>query len=284
MSAASGRSWPAPAKINLFLHVVGRRADGYHELQTAFQFLDRCDRIGFSLREDGHIRRRSGPRDLPAAQDLSVRAARLLRETSGCREGVDIALEKILPPGGGLGGGSSDAATTLIALNRLWGLGLSTPELAAVGLRLGADVPVFVHGHAAWAEGVGEHLTPIDPPEPWYLVLVPAVHVSTAEVFGAPELTRNSPPITIADLSGGRARNDCLPVVRKRYPDVSRAYDWLSGYGEARLTGTGGCVFAAFPDERAARAVHAKIPPTMQGFVARGRNRSPLLDRLAEPD
>ncbi|HYW02370.1 MAG TPA: 4-(cytidine 5'-diphospho)-2-C-methyl-D-erythritol kinase [Gammaproteobacteria bacterium] len=283
MSAASGRSWPAPAKINLFLHVVGRRDDGYHELQTAFQFLDRCDRLRFSLRDDDRICRRGGPPDLPPAQDLSVRAARLLQEASGCRAGADITVDKILPPGGGLGGGSSDAATTLVALNRLWRLGRSTSELAALGLRLGADVPVFVHGHAAWAEGVGERLTPIDPPEPWYVVLVPAVRVSTAAVFGAPELTRNSAPITIADLSGGRARNDCLPVVCGRYPAVSSAYDWLSGYGEARLTGTGGCVFAAFPDERAATAVHAKIPPTMEGFVARGRNRSPLLDRLAEP-
>ncbi len=270
--------WPAPAKLNLFLHVLKRRADGYHEIQTAFQFLDRCDLLRFTPRRDGRVRRRRGPVGLAPGADLSVRAALLLQEESGCRTGVDIELQKNLPLGGGLGGGSSDAATTLVALNGIWQLGLGTRDLAALALKLGADVPVFVHGHAAWAEGVGERLTPIDLPEPWYVVVLPAAEVATAVVFGAPELTRNSAPITITDLLAGCARNDCLPVVRRRYPAVSIAYDWLSQHGEARLTGTGACVFAAFPDEQSARAVHARLPAMWNGFVARGCNRSPLLE------
>lgn len=272
--------WPAPAKLNLMLHVVGRRPDGYHELQTVFQFIDRCDLLEFSLRPDGQVLRRTAlPGVLPEA-DLVVRAARLLRETTGCRQGVEIRLHKNLPLGGGLGGGSSDAATTLVALNRLWQTGLVAEELAGLGLRLGADVPVFVRGRAAWAEGVGERLVPVDMPEPWYLVLAPNCEISTAAVFNDPELTRNSPNITITDFLAGAGWNDCEPVVRNRYPAVAEGLDWLGQFNRARLTGTGACVFAAFDTEDAARALLRRVPAAFPAFVARGLNRSPLLERV----
>lgn len=280
-AASPDEAWPAPAKLNLLLRVVGRRPDGYHRLQTVFQFIDRCDRLRFEVRADGRVRRTGGPDGVPEDEDLTVRAARLLQAAGGTRRGADIHLEKRLPAGGGLGGGSSDAATTLVALNRLWGLALPVERLAQLGLRLGADVPVFVRGRAAWAEGVGEELTPLELPCPWYLVVVPRVHVSTREVFAAPELTRNSPPITITDFLSGVRTNDCEPVVRARYPAVAQALDWLGGHGEARLTGTGGCVFAAYADRPQAEAVHAALPEGWDGFVARGRNRSPLLDAVA---
>ncbi len=277
------RPWPAPAKLNLFLHVLGRRDDGYHRLQTVFQFLDYGDNIDFVVREDGLIRRAGLVADIPEDRDLTVRAARLLQTASGSRRGVDIALAKRLPMGGGLGGGSSDAATVLVALNQLWGLGISASELAALGLELGADVPVFVVGHAAWGEGVGEQLTPVTLPEPWFLVVCPTVTVSTADVFSASELTRNTRPITISDFLAGRARNDCEPLVRRRYPAVDEALEWLSGYGHARMTGTGGCVFAAFDTAAEAQNARRALPAGCDAFVARGCNRSPLLDRLQEP-
>lgn len=276
------RPWPAPAKLNLFLHVVGRRPDGYHSLQTVFQFLDYFDELSFTLRDDGRIER-SGP--LPgvsAEADLTVRAARLLQSRAGVEQGVDIGLRKRLPLGGGLGGGSSDAATVLVALNRLWGTGLSEDELADLGLELGADVPVFVRGRAAWAEGVGERLTPVVLDEPWFVVLVPSVTVSTAEVFSDPQLTRNSRPITISDFLSGRGQNDCEAVVRRRFPVVDEALDWLGRFGRARMTGTGACVFAPLSGERQAREVFAQLPSNWQGFVARGCNRSPLLKRLEQ--
>ena len=283
MSASVSRGWPAPAKLNLFLHITGRRADGYHLLQTLFQFLDHSDTLDFELRADGRITRPTGSGEIAEADDLVVRAAQLLRESSTVRQGVDIHLHKRLPHQAGLGGGSSDAATTLVALNRLWAAGLDTEALVALALQLGADVPVFVRGRAAWAEGVGEILTPVDLPEPWYLVLQPGCRIATAEVFQAPDLTRNSAAITIARFYAGEGHNDFEPVVRKRYPPVAQALDWLGERAPARLTGSGACVFAAFESETAAQRLLSTLPHGWQGFVARGCNRSPLLDRLMQP-
>ena len=273
--------WPAPAKINLFLHVTGRRADGYHELQTLFQFLDYGDGLAFRPRRDGVVRRRFGAPEAAPGDDLVVQAARALQHEAGVEAGADIAVTKRVPAGGGLGGGSSDAATTLVALNHLWGCGLGRGALAALGLRLGADVPVFVHGSAAWAEGIGEALTPADPREPWYLVVVPPVSVPTGTVFGAPELTRNTPPITIRDFLSGAGSNVCEAPVRQRFPEVAEALDWLDGRGiTPRLSGTGASVFGAFPDESAARTACRALPAAWRGFVARGSNRSPLATRM----
>jgi 4-diphosphocytidyl-2-C-methyl-D-erythritol kinase len=269
-------TWPAPAKLNLFLHVTGRRADGYHLLQTVFQFLDYGDQLRFEPTGDGRIVRAAPLPDVPEDGDLTVRAARLLQAHAGVTPGAVIRLTKILPMGGGLGGGSSDAATTLIALNRLWGTNLPLDELARLGLKLGADVPVFVQGRAAWAEGVGELLTPVDLPEPWYVVLVPPVHVSTAEVFRDSQLTHHTPAITIRDFLAGRGRNDLEAVVRRRYPAVASALDWLRRFGDARLTGSGGCVFLAVPNETAGRRILEKVESPVTGFVARGMNRHPL--------
>ena len=276
--------WLAPAKLNLFLHIVGRRPDGYHELQTCFQFVDLCDEITLRVRADGQIRRIKDLAGVPAEADLCVRAARALREASGTSLGVDIDLRKKIPIGGGLGGGSSDAATCLVALNRLWGINWRPEKLAAIGLKLGADVPVFVHGRVAWAEGVGERLTPLYPPlapaEPNYLILKPNVFVSTAEVFQDPKLTRNSPPITIHGFLASGGRNDCLGVVRRRFPQVAHALDWLSHYGSARLTGTGACVFLACETVDRGQEIMNKLPPEFEGYLARGLNDSPLLEGL----
>ncbi len=274
-AGASG-PWPAPAKLNLCLHITARRADGYHLLQTVFQFINQSDTLYFLPRADGLIRRVGGALGVTESADLVVRAARLLQQESACAQGVDIYLHKRLPMGGGLGGGSSDAATTLRVLDRLWGLDLGVERLAGLGLALGADVPVFVRGHAAWAEGVGEQLSPLDLPEPWFLVLTPPVTVSTAEVFSDEELTRNTPQTTISDFLSAGGHNDCEAVVRRRYPQVGEALDWLGGHAPARLTGTGGCVFAAFDDESAANAVLRQAPGQWQGFVARACNVSPL--------
>jgi 4-diphosphocytidyl-2-C-methyl-D-erythritol kinase len=277
----AGRGWPAPAKINLFLHITGRRADGYHLLQTVFQFLDYGDRLDFEPRPDGLVR---AVRPLPGVapeDDLTVRAARLLQRHAGVEQGVDIHLDKRLPLGGGLGGGSSDAATVLWALNCLWELDLSPDELAGLGLRLGADVPVFVHGLAAWAEGVGEVLTPLSLPEPWYLVLVPPAQVPTAAIFADPDLTRDCDALTIDGfLSGDHGLNVCEPVVRRRYPAVAEALAWLSHFAPARMSGTGACVFASFAHRTAALEVLGQMPAGWRGFVARGCNRSPLLARV----
>jgi 4-diphosphocytidyl-2-C-methyl-D-erythritol kinase len=279
-AGGEAQAWPAPAKLNLMLRVLGRRADGFHRLQTVFQFLDRCDLVHLAVRSDGRVERRVGIPGVDTEADLTVRAARLLQGHTNCPLGADIRVEKRLPLGGGLGGGSSDAATVLVALNALWLTDLDVDALAALGLCLGADVPVFVRGLAAWGEGVGEDLTPCDLPQSWYLVLTPRVSVSTAAVFAEPALTRNSPRITMQDFARGDARNDCLPVVRARYAEVAWALDWLSAWGEARLTGTGGCVFAAFAERDAALAALNEAPDGLAGFVARGLNRSPLLDRL----
>jgi 4-diphosphocytidyl-2-C-methyl-D-erythritol kinase len=281
-AALQSCDWPAPAKLNLFLHIVGRRPDGYHLLQTVFQFLDHGDRLDFTVTDDAALGLEPALPGVPGDRNLALRAARLLQAEAGGRRGVHIRLHKRLPLGGGLGGGSSDAATTLVALNRLWGLDLPPERLAALGLTLGADVPVFVHGHAAWAEGVGERLTAVTLPEPWYLVVMPAATVPTAAVFADPELTRDSRPITIRDFLSGQGRNDCEAVVRHSYPEIAAALRWLGQYGEARMTGTGSCVFAAFPDAPSAGAALAAVRAPWRGFVARGRNRSPLHTRLLQ--
>lgn len=273
--------WPAPAKINLFLHVTGRRPDGYHSLQTVFQFLDRDDRLEFSPRADDRIVRHADYDAVPAEDDLIVRSARALRAVAGKTPGVDISVSKRIPMGGGLGGGSSDAATTLAALNAVWDLGLDPAQLGRIGLKLGADVPVFLFGRAAWAEGVGELLEPVAVPEDWYLVVHPGCAVSTARVFDHPDLTRNTPAITIRAFLEGAGSNDCEAVVRKLYPQVASAIDWLRERGDARMTGTGSCVFLRSRSETEARALLQELPPQWTGFVARGVNRSPLLDRLA---
>ena len=272
--------WPAPGKLNLFLHVVGRRADGYHLLQTAFQFIDLSDEIRFESRPPGVVERSSVLEGVPPEADLAVRAARrLLAMRAQGGPGVAILVRKRLPLQGGVGGGSSDAATVLVALNELWGLGLPVGQLAAIGLELGADVPVFVHGRAAWAEGVGDRLTPAEFPEQVYLLVRPDTAVGTAEVFKDPELTRDSALITIRDFLASGGRNDCEPVVRRRFPAVAEALDWLGRFGPARLTGTGSCVYAAMPDEDSARAALGQLPGRWTGHVVRGVNRSPLLDR-----
>ncbi|WP_017936925.1 4-(cytidine 5'-diphospho)-2-C-methyl-D-erythritol kinase [Zestomonas thermotolerans] len=273
---------PAPAKLNLLLHILGRRADGYHELQTLFQFLDHGDELGFALREDGEIRLHTAIAGVPHDSNLIVRAARRLQEASGCRLGADIWLDKRLPMGGGIGGGSSDAATTLLGLERLWRLGWDLDRLAALGLTLGADVPVFVRGHAAFAEGVGEKLQPVELEEPWFLVAVPQVAISTAAVFNDPELTRDTPASTVRSLLEGGGRNDCQPVVEKRYPEVRNALILLNKFVSARLTGTGACVFGSFPNRDDADKVARQLPATLPSFVARGCNISMLHRRLKE--
>jgi len=275
-ASAAGTRYAAPAKLNLFLHVIGRRADGYHLLQTAFRFIDYGDELGFSVRNDGVVRRVTEFAGVPAEADLCVRAARLLKDRARSRHGVDIELVKKLPRGGGLGGGSSDAATTLIVLNRLWQTGLSRAQLQELALELGADVPVFVFGRSAFAEGVGERLAALQLPPAWYLVLVPETAVSTAEIFSAPELTRNTNAITIAAFSVGQGRNDLEPVVCRRYPPVARHLEWLRQRGDARMTGSGACVFCGFETEAQAQRVLSELPADMRGFVARGLDRHPL--------
>ena len=275
--------WPAPAKLNLFLHVTGRRPDGYHELQTLFQLIDLCDTVAIQVREDGRIERCAGPAQIAADEDLTVRAAQALQTAAGARLGASIRVIKRIPIGGGLGGGSSDAATALLALNRLWGCGLSPGALAELGLPLGADVPVFVRGFSAWAEGVGERLEPITLPERWYVIIRPGVSVSTREVFQSPELTRNSPLITIRAFFESGGRNDCEPVVRAKWPEVAEALDWLGRYAPARLTGTGSCIFASVASPGEAERIAARVPDPWRSFVARGLNVSPLHALLSEP-
>ena len=276
---------PAPAKLNLFLHVVGQRADGYHLLQTVFRFLDFSDELEFVSRRDARIRLCTPLPGVPEENDLCVRAARLLQRESGTSLGVDIFLKKRIPMGGGLGGGSSDAATTLLALNRLWALGWKRKRLLKLGLGLGADVPVFIFGENAFAEGVGEELRAIDLPSAWYLVLTPPVHVSTAEVFDSKELTRNTIPIKIPPFSVERGHNDLEPVVCRIYPEVARSLQWLRQLDSPRIaamTGSGACVFAEFATETAARSALTQVSPGMNGFVAQGLGRHPLHDFVEE--
>ena len=273
---------PAPAKLNLMLHILGRRDDGYHELQTLFQFLDHGDELSFTPRADGEIQLHT---DLPGVDhdsNLIVRAARLLQRHSGCTLGADIELVKRLPMGGGIGGGSSDAATTLLGLDHLWQTHLGEERLAEIGLSLGADVPVFVRGRAAFAEGVGERLQPVELSEPWFLVVAPQVSVSTAEIFSDPELTRNTPAITVRSLLAGGGHNDCQPVVEKRYPEVRNALSLLNNFVPARMTGTGACVFGSFPNKGEADKVCRQLPADMPGFVAQGRNISMLHRKLEQ--
>jgi 4-diphosphocytidyl-2-C-methyl-D-erythritol kinase len=272
--------WPAPAKLNLFLHVTGRRADGYHELQTLFQLIDLCDTVTIAMRTDGRIERPVGPGNVAPEADLTLRAAMALQRQTGTTLGADLRVHKRIPQGAGLGGGSSDAATTLLALNELWGCGLSLDELARLALPLGADVPVFVQGSSAWAEGVGERLTPVSLPPAWYVVIYPGVALSTREVFQSPELTRNSPLITIRAFFQSGGRNDCEPVVRARSPEVAAALDWLAREGSARLTGTGSCVFTSRSSAADAERLAARVPDRWMSFVARGLGTSPVHEQL----
>jgi 4-diphosphocytidyl-2-C-methyl-D-erythritol kinase len=268
----------SPAKLNLFLHITGQRSDGYHNLQTLFQLLDWGDTLEFTANDSDQLTL-DGP-DLGIADEdnLIVRAAQAIRPPGA---GAHIALQKRIPQGGGLGGGSSNAATTLLALNRLWNTGYSNEQLRAIGAQLGADVPVFVGGHSAWAEGVGEQLTPVELPADWFVVVRPNCHVGTAEIFSHRELTRDSPAITIAAFFEGGSRNDCQNVVCKLYPEVAKALNWLANFGEARLTGTGACIFCRFPGKDQAQAVLAQLPDTWSGVVARGINQSPALQATA---
>ena len=279
---AGWSAWPAPAKLNLFLRITGRRADGYHELQSVFRLLDWGDRIRLRLRSDGEIRRHGASVEgVPEAGDLAVRAAKALQIASKITQGVDIVVEKSIPAGAGFGGGSSDAATVLLALNRLWGVGWDSDRLAALGLGLGADVPVFVRGHNAWAEGVGERLVPVELPPAWYLLLAPGIHVGTGELFQAPELTRDSAPATISDfVSGAVLDNAFEPVLRRREPAVEAAFAMLARIGRPRLTGTGSGCFVEFATRAQVEDALANLPPGSKAWVAAGAARSPMLDAL----
>ncbi|MDH5479482.1 MAG: 4-(cytidine 5'-diphospho)-2-C-methyl-D-erythritol kinase [Nitrosomonas sp.] len=272
-------TFPAPAKLNLFLHIVGRRQDGYHLLQTVFRFLDFSDQLGFKVRSDGVVKLHTPTSGVPEEQDLCVRAAQLLKNKSGAKQGADIYLQKLIPMGGGLGGGSSDAATTLLALNQMWGINWDKNQLIELGLQLGADVPVFIFGHSAFAEGIGEKLVPVELPAAWYLVLIPPVQVSTAEVFASKELTRNTIPIKIPPFSIWQGHNDLEAVVCRGYPEVARCLEWLKQLENttiAAMSGSGACVFAEFSSELAARAAFEAIPTDMKGFVARGLDDHPM--------
>ena len=279
---AGWSAWPAPAKLNLFLHVTGRRADGYHLLQSVFRLLDWGDRIRLRVRDDGDIRRHGASvAGVGEADDLAVRAANALQDAAKIRKGADIIVEKSIPAGAGFGGGSSDAATVLLALNRLWGLDWDSDRLAALGLALGADVPVFVRGHNAWAEGVGERLLPVELPPAWYLLFDPGIHVATRELFQAPELTRDSAPATISDfVSGAVLDNAFEPVLRRREPAVEAAFAMLARVGRPRLTGTGSGCFVEFATRGQAEDAHASLPPGSKAWVAAGAARSPMLDAL----
>jgi 4-diphosphocytidyl-2-C-methyl-D-erythritol kinase len=270
---------PAPAKLNLFLHVLGRRQDGMHELQTVFRLIDRCDRVGVSINDDGQILFDG----IFGEENLCVKAARLLKKQSGTREGARLSLEKTLPVGGGLGGGSSDAATVLLALNRLWNLKLRRRTLMEIGLELGADVPVFLFGRSALGEGVGERLSALDLAPAWYLVLEPQVSVSTAEIFSDPSLTRESKPLKMAPFLSGQGRNDLEPVAVRRYPEIAERLAWLRKRNpQARMTGSGACVFAEFPRQDEAAAALGALPAGWRGFVARGLDRHPLYELADE--
>ena len=270
------RRYPAPAKLNLFLHVVGRRSDGYHLLQTAFRLIERCDWLRFSPRADEEVRLSRPLPGISEADELAVRAARLLRKVGGSKQGVDIEIEKNIPVGGGLGGGSSDCATTLAVLNRLWRLDLPQEKLASLALSLGADVPFFLFGGNAFAEGIGERLAPLELPPAWYVVLAPEVSVATSAIFAEPELTRNSKTIKISGFSAGFGRNDLEPVVCRRHAEVAAHLEWLRQFGDARMSGSGACVFAEFAAEREARSVLSRMPAEMRGFAVRGLDRHPL--------
>jgi 4-diphosphocytidyl-2-C-methyl-D-erythritol kinase len=277
---SDAHSFPAPAKLNLFLHVTGRRADGYHTLQTLFRFIDLADEIKLTIRPDGVVKRVNELANLTEKQDLCVRAAKMLQQATGVSLGADIHLTKQIPIGGGLGGGSSDAATVLIALNRLWAIDWPRAKLQEWSSRLGADVPVFIFGRSALATGVGEVLTTVTLAPAWYLVLMPQVSVSTAEIFTSRELTRDTNPITMAAFFAGHGRNDLQAVVCDRYPDVARHLEWLRQFGRAAMSGSGACVFCGFDSEHNARAAQAQVPAGMRAVVARGLDRHPLHDTV----
>ncbi|MCF1428477.1 MAG: 4-(cytidine 5'-diphospho)-2-C-methyl-D-erythritol kinase [Shewanella sp.] len=277
------RHWPAPAKLNLFLHVNGRRADGYHELQTLFQFVDYGDSLDFKITATPELILHSDMGEvIPDSDNLILKAAKSLKAASGYPGGTEIWLTKRLPLGGGLGGGSSDAATTLVALNALWQTGFSKQRLTEIGLKLGADVPVFINGLAALAEGVGEQLQAVKPAESWYLVIHPQVHVCTKAVFQHPDLPRNTPKLNAADLMSNPWRNDCQELVALRYPQVANALAWLIEYAPSRMTGTGACVFGSFDTQQSALDALAKMPTHFDAFVAKGMNISPLEQRLRQ--
>ena len=277
-------SLPSPAKINLFLHITGQRENGYHNLQTVFQLLDYGDTLHFKLNDFNEIRFQCNRPELESPDNLVMKAANLLYRETGKITGTTITLDKNLPAGGGLGGGSSNAATTLLALNRLWHCGLETEDLASLGLQLGADVPVFIHGHSAWAEGLGEQIQPISLPQRWYVVITPPCHVSTSEIFSHEQLTRNTLPITIPGFPFPGCRNDCENLAKTLYPEINKALEWLGQFGEARMTGTGSSIFAGFDSKEAAEAVLEQNwpdkPEGLQSFIARGVNISPCMKAL----
>ena len=278
--------WPAPAKLNLFLHITGRREDGYHFLQTLFQLIDYCDDLFFTPNNNRQIELLSPLAGVKPEQNLIVQAAQLLKKKTGYQQGVDIRIHKRIPVGGGLGGGSSNAATTLCALNHCWSTGLSTNELAELGLQLGADVPVFIKGYSAWAEGIGEILTQTEVPCPWFLIVKPNISVNTANIFSSKELTRECQPIRMSDFLSVPSENVCESVVRQKYPEVGAVIDWLNNENRhilppgARMSGTGSCVFAAFNSWDFAQSALDELPVEWKGFIARGLNKSPLLERL----
>lgn len=278
----------APAKLNLFLHILGRRNDGYHELQTLFQLLDIGDVITLRASDKPYILLANDVLNIAPEDNLAVRAAHLLRDTTRSKRGCHIQIDKKLPIGAGLGGGSSDAATTLVGLNALWNCNLCTAELAALGARLGADVPVFVYGYSALGEGIGERLRPITLPTPWYLVVTPPVQISTAEIFSHPELTRNSPPLKMCALdvelfkSADAFRNDCQSIVEQLYNEVSEALEWLKSYAKPHMTGTGASVYCSFESQSVAERILGQVPSEWQAFVSRGVNRSPLFQQLSK--
>ncbi|MGI0117131.1 4-(cytidine 5'-diphospho)-2-C-methyl-D-erythritol kinase [Zooshikella sp. RANM57] len=271
---------PAPAKINLFLHILGRRVDGYHQLQTLFQFLDLSDEVTMTIRDDGKLRLLTPFPDLADSDNLAIKAAKILQLATNTPLGADISIKKCLPMGGGVGGGSSNAATVLHGLNILWQTHRSNTELAKLGLQLGADVPVFIHGHAAWAEGIGDQLTPIALPEAWFILVKPNCHISTAKIFQHPDLTRDSDPITVAAYLQRGARNDCEAIVRKQYPEVDKVFKLLNNLAPTRLTGTGACLFATFANKESAEQALKQLPDNLQAFLARGCNQSMLHKHL----
>ncbi|WP_438865320.1 4-(cytidine 5'-diphospho)-2-C-methyl-D-erythritol kinase [Neptunicella sp.] len=275
-------NWPSPAKLNLFLHITGQRADGYHQLQSLFQLLDYGDTLRFEITADPQLRLMTPLAGVPDDDNLIIRAAMLLKQWSGCPMGANIWLDKKLPMGGGIGGGSSNAATVLVGLNYLWGLDFSVTELAQMGLTLGADVPVFVEGNTAFAEGVGEKLIPSIQPQYYFVVVTPNCHVSTAEIFAASDLPRNTNVINLDEYSFNRTQNDCQKVVFAQQPLVAKAFNWLIEYAPSRMTGTGACVFAMFDDEISANRCLQQLPAEFSGFVAKGVNRSPLHELLTE--
>ncbi|MCL1113846.1 4-(cytidine 5'-diphospho)-2-C-methyl-D-erythritol kinase [Shewanella basaltis] len=283
LNSVASKSWPAPAKLNLFLHITGQRSNGYHDLQTLFQFIDHCDYLDFHVTESPDLVLHSNLGDAVADSDnLILKAAKSLKRYTQYSGGAHIWLNKLLPMGGGLGGGSSDAATTLVALNALWNTNVSRAKLAEIGLALGADVPVFINGLSAFAEGVGEQLIPVQPHEPWYLVIVPNVHVSTKDIFQDPDLPRNTPKLDMNSLLTQKWTNDCQKLVTTKYPQVANALSWLVEYAPSRMTGTGACVFGEFTHSQQALDALAQLPANMQGFVAKGMNKSPLLTRLEQ--